>query len=575
MKNQWFVLTLLGASMLACQAPGGPTAETAASSGVKAGPSDQPGSINAPSRAAAGVSPSADSRSGDISRAEGGVARPSSSATPPGPRPEYATRHALFQPVGFETLPQWSTQSFAEALTAFKNGCAVLGKRPLWAGSCNEAEKILGNDSGTIKAFFEREFEPYRVLQKDRSDVGNLTGYFEPLLRGNRERKAPFVYPVYETPSDLLLLDGKELDAGIAIGDKARYVVDGREVKLIESKADVTPIGPRIYKMALNDQQAGTRDRKFRVRVEGQQIVSYPSRQDIERNPKLLARPIAWVESREALYAMQVQGSGRILFPNGSVIRVAYAEQNGHTFIPRVSASVSTPSVTTQKTRGMAISLSDAEAGRELVVGAGGKAALRSTINPARKGSNASGSSSSTTTGVAAAASERLGSGRAGLEQEAIGAGFYGSRFEAIKDPSYVFFREINSSSAGPMGAMGVHLTPGRSIAVDPRVTPLGTPVMIERGNGAVGNDGARLMVAQDTGGAIRGPVRADYFWGFGKSAANQALRTNDDLKMWILLPKAFKPSALVAVAGGPKTRSLSGSEMSECLMPDAEFCAE
>ena len=125
------------------------------------------------------------------------------------------------------------------------------------------------------------------------------------------------------------------------------------------------------------------------------------------------------------------------------------------------------------------------------------------------------------------------------------------------------------------MGAMGVHLTPGRSIAVDPRVTPLGTPVMIERGNGAGGNDGARLMVAQDTGGAIRGPVRADYFWGFGKSAANQALRTNDDLKMWILLPKAFKPSALVADAGGPKTRSLSGSEMSECLMPDAEFCAE
>lgn len=90
------------------------------------------------------------------------------------------------------------------------------------------------------------------------------------------------------------------------------------------------------------------------------------------------------------------------------------------------------------------------------------------------------------------------------------------------------------------MDAMGVPLTAGRSIAVDPRVTPLGAPVIIENrkfsrvGGGATDlNSTARLMVAQDTGGAIRGAVRADYFWGFGRSAGTQALRTNDELKMW------------------------------------------
>ena len=80
-------------------------------------------------------------------------------------------------------------------------------------------------------------------------------------------------------------------------------------------------------------------------------------------------------------------------------------------------------------------------------------------------------------------------------------------------DPSYVFFRQIPDSEQGPVGALGVPLTAGRSIAVDPRTTPLGFPVFISTGGSRQLN---RLMVAQDTGGAIRGPVRADYFWGFG-----------------------------------------------------------
>jgi membrane-bound lytic murein transglycosylase A len=565
-KYKLLIIGVVTGLVSGCQAPGG--VPTDSSSILKPGPEQASAGVSA--RASQPPNPVEPNQ--ELARAGEGAAKQGAVAKPSGLRAEFATRHALFQSVGFEQLPQWQTQSFGEALSAFRNGCTVLGKRPFWASTCSEAGKIPINDSASVRAFFEREFEPYQVLQKDRNDVGNLTGYFEPLLRGNRERKAPYLFPVYETPSDLLLLDAKVLEAGVALGDKARYIVDGREVKLIEARDGAAPVGPRVYKVSLNDQQAGTRDRKFRVRLEGAQIVSYPSRQDIEKNPKPAARPIAWVESREALYAMQVQGSGRILLPNGGVIRVAYAEQNGHAFIPRVLASTN---LVAQKTRGMSITTTDTQSGRELVMSPGGKPVLKSTTSSSNKG----GRPSVLTAGSASGSSAGSSLGSAGLDQETIGTGFYGSRFESIRDPSYVFFREITSSSEGPLGAMGIHLTPGRSIAVDPRVTPLGTPVMIARRKGASGDaeprDGARLMVAQDTGGAIRGPVRADYFWGFGKSAANQALRTNDELKMWILLPKAFKPSALVAAAGGPKTRTLAGADAMECLMPDADFCAE
>jgi membrane-bound lytic murein transglycosylase A len=476
-----------------------------------------------------------------------------------GSRAEFATRHALFLPANFQQLPDWSGQSFDEALGTFKKSCVVLSRRPVWAESCREAEKIQSSDRSSMKAFFEKEFLPYQVLQRDRSATGSLTGYFEPLLKGSRDKRPPFVHPVYETPSDLLLLDAKEVEAATAVGDQARYLVDGREVKWIDAKGAGTPAGPRVFKLALNSQQAGTRDRKFRVRIEGAQIVSYPSRQDIEKSSRFAARPIAWVESREALYAMQIQGSGRILFPSGSVIRVAFAEQNGHAFLPR---SDTNELALAPKTRSFQIETEAA------------------TSSPAKPGSASKGRASVQRNGTKPVASDsppRLIGREVDLAQETIGSGFYGSRFESIRDPSYVFFREITQSNDGPIGAMGIPLTAGRSIAVDPRVTPLGSPVMIERRKSSGGSEagsGSRLMVAQDTGGAIRGAVRADYFWGFGKSAGTQALRTNDELKMWILLPRTFSPSVLAASTGG-RTRSLQGPQGAECVIPDVELCAE
>lgn len=117
-------------------------------------------------------------------------------------------------------------------------------------------------------------------------------------------------------------------------------------------------------------------------------------------------------------------------------------------------------------------------------------------------------------------------------------------RREAIdRNPSYVFFRELKGD--GPIGAQGVALTPGRSLAVDRRHLPLGVPVWIDVDYATdAGPELRRLMVAQDTGGAIRGPVRADVFWGAGKPAEALAGPMAAKGRYWLLLPKALDPTA-------------------------------
>lgn len=140
-----------------------------------------------------------------------------------------------------------------------------------------------------------------------------------------------------------------------------------------------------------------------------------------------------------------------------------------------------------------------------------------------------------------------------------------------ILDPSYVFFRRIGDGPEGPIGALGVPLSPGRSMAVDPRATPLGAPVFIEGTRPGGSTPMRRLVFAQDTGGAIRGSVRGDFFWGFGDKAGKMALATNQPVRMWLLLPKAVAGSA---AASGIKTRGQGGG-LRDCAVPDEEFCVE
>lgn len=140
-----------------------------------------------------------------------------------------------------------------------------------------------------------------------------------------------------------------------------------------------------------------------------------------------------------------------------------------------------------------------------------------------------------------------------------------------IPDPSYVFFRRISDGPEGPIGALGVPLSAGRSMAVDPRATPLGAPVFIDGTQPGGGAPMRRLVFAQDTGGAIRGSVRGDFFWGFGDKAGKMALATNQPVRMWLLLPKSVAGSA---AASGIKTRG-SKTALRDCAVPDDELCVE
>ncbi len=184
---------------------------------------------------------------------------------------------------------------------------------------------------------------------------------------------------------------------------------------------------------------------------------------------------IAWVDDPVELFFLQIQGSGRIRLPDGRSLRVGYGGTNGHPY------------------RSIGVELV-----RRGIYGAHQVSAqvIRNWVrrNPIE-----------------------------GVEL-------------LFHNPSYVFFREVRHVAAehGPLGAMNRSVTPHRSVAVDPAYTPLGAPVWVEK-------DGAdpirRLMIAQDTGSAIKGAQRADIFFGTGDEAGLAAGRLRDPGRMVVLLP--------------------------------------
>jgi membrane-bound lytic murein transglycosylase A len=112
-------------------------------------------------------------------------------------------------------------------------------------------------------------------------------------------------------------------------------------------------------------------------------------------------------------------------------------------------------------------------------------------------------------------------------------------------NPRYVFFREQPPGLDGPLGAQGVPLTPRRSIAADPHFVPLGAPVFLATTWPLSNRPLHQLMLAQDTGSAIRGAVRADFFWGYGDEAGSEAGRMKQRLRMWVLLPRGYPLNGL------------------------------
>ncbi len=339
---------------------------------------------------------------------------------------------------GWEMLPDWQGTDLVPSWPAFLQSCHVLKSKPGWQDVCMQAQGMVQPDNQALHAFFESAFTPFHVFNPDGTSLGLITGYYEPKLSGSRVKTARFRYPLYAEPDDLL------------------------DIEL----ADVYP------------ELKGLR---LRGRLDGRRVVPYYSRAEIDGGSGE-QHALFWVDNEVDLFFLQIQGSGRIELPDGQMVKVGYADQNGRPYV---------------------------SVGKKLVEMG------ELTLDQASM------------QGIKQWGEKNRGKLQALLEQ----------------NPSYVFFRILPGGLSAPLGALGVPLTDAYSLAIDPHTIPLGFPVFLSTTYPNQAEPLNRLMLAQDTGGAIRGAVRADFFWGFGEEAAAEAGRMKQKGQMWVLFPRGVVPA--------------------------------
>ena len=365
---------------------------------------------------------------------------------PPQPVAPPAPAQPTFTATSYRDLPGWDSDRVQDAWPAFRVGCKALVARARtqsdWQASCAGADAIDENDAAQVRQFFERNFTPYRVSSRDGTDQGLVTGYYEPLLHGSLSGGPAYPAALFAPPDDLLVVELAELYP---------------ELK-----------GKRV-----------------RGRVDGRRVVPYWTRADIDAGKASLAgKALVYVSDPVDAFFLQIQGSGRVQLAGGGVMRVGYADQNGHPFRSVARVLIDRGEMTIDEASMQAIR----EWGRR-----------------------------------------------------------HPDRLPQLLDenPSYVFFREVTPPAPGtlearidgPIGSLGVPLLAGRTIAVDARALPLGAPVFLATTQPLSDTPLRRLVMAQDTGGAIRGAVRADFFWGFGDEAGSLAGRMRQPGRMWLLWP--------------------------------------
>ena len=357
---------------------------------------------------------------------------------PPTPIPTPSPAPAGLRAVPWSAVPQWQTTPLSESWPAFIQGCSALQKKSAWSTVCDEARRLTSTDDATVREFFERYFQAYESANDDGTTEGLVTGYYEPLIKGSRTQTARARFPIYGVPDDLITVD-------------------------------LASVYPELKNLRL------------RGKLVGNKLVPYATRSEIDNGSNFAskAKVLAWAEDAVELFFLQIQGSGRVEFPDGSFLRLGYADQNGHPYksigkllVERGELTLDQASMQSIKQWGM--------------------------NNP--------------------------------------------DKLPALlaANPSYVFFRELPEGLPGPLGALGVPVTAGRSIAVDPKYIALGAPVFLATTLPNSTTPLYRLMMAQDTGGAIRGGVRADFFWGFGAEAGELAGKMKQKGRMWVLLPRDY-----------------------------------
>ncbi|PLY16471.1 MAG: transglycosylase [Sulfurimonas sp.] len=323
----------------------------------------------------------------------------------------------------FQKLPNWDDEEYSNALNSFIESCKTSKTKEIYGDLCVKAAA-----AADAKEFLTTYFIPYKISSADASQDGLLTGYYEPELKGSLTKKEPYIYPIYKTPKDLIVVD-------------------------------------------LTQQYPELKGYRLRGKLQGNKLVPYNDRENANANT-LDAEVLCYTDSKIDLFFLEVQGSGRVTFENGETIFIGYDNQNGYPYssIGRYLADIG------------AIPLQEVS----------------------------------------------LQSIKRWLEENP-------SKIDEVLNynKSMVFFRQKEQSATG---SLGVTLTPKRSIAVDRKYIPLGTMLYLSAKTDEV--DFNHIVMAQDTGGAIKGSVRADIFLGYGEEAKERAGKLKAPLKLWILLPK-------------------------------------
>lgn len=352
---------------------------------------------------------------------------PPSKAPPSLPKPDLM----VLETVTFKELAGWQDDNTADAFGAFLRSCAVfermqdndatgqgllLAPASVWRETCRKAQTVPAGDSALARHFFEEYFVALRVTNNG-NPAGLITGYYEPLLKGSRMQRPPYIYPVYGLPA------------------------------------------------------AGT--------------PSY-SRMQIDKGMlKTQAPVIVYTDDPVKLFFLHVQGSGRALLEDGSMIGLGYAGSNGQPYVS-IGRVLADRGVLERKTVTMPV--------------------LRQWLYDHPN-----------------------------------------EMWQVMwENPTYIFFREMKGD---PVGTQQVPLTPGRSLAVDLRYLPMGTPVYVDtvlpETPEAPLAIHRRLLIAQDTGRAIKSPVRADIFFGYGAAAEQVAGRMKSGGQMFALVPRPLANAVL------------------------------
>jgi len=309
-----------------------------------------------------------------------------------------------------------------------RDDASGLTRREEWQTPCNAAR---GWDKARAAAFFAEHFTPVQV----GDGKAFATGYFEPEIAGSRTRRPGFEAPVYAMPTDL-----------------------------VRSWPEDVPATERTARPPL-----GRYD-------EAGRFVLYHDRAAIEDGAlQGKAQVIAWAADPVEFFFLQIQGSGRLITPEGEVIRIGYAGQNGREY-----------------------------------TGIGGVMRERGLLG------GGPGQYAGSMQGIMAYIRENPEQGRALMR----------------KNKSWIFFTELKGD--GPLGALGVPVRREASVAADPAFVPLGAPVWLDLDRREAGG----LWIAQDTGGAIKGANRFDTFWGAGEDARVIAGGMSGRGRAFILLPK-------------------------------------